>query len=742
MHQIRQCRFEFLALPWAILLLSSVVLTSSAAAAEQPPNVLFVAVDDLNDWVGCLGGHPQAKTPNIDRLAARGMLFTNAHCNASLCNPSRASVMTGTLPSTNGVHGNQQDWRQSPYLKNHKTLPQAFREQGYWTGACGKIFHANHGAECGALNGGHGGLRGFNHPASWTARFPSHAQQLPQLPVPTGRNFNGLDIWHWDWGPIDVPAAATEDGQAADWAARMLNEQDGEQPFFLAVGLYAPHGPWYCPPDYFDAHPLKNVELPPLNPDDDLDDVPAIAKRYLNNPHNHHAEVTRNDLYEEAVQAYLAQITFTDAMLGKVVDALDRSPAADNTIVVVWSDHGWHLGEKQKWHKGTNWEEGTRVPLIIVAPGVAQPGSECDQPVSLVDLYPTLLDLCGLSTDDKLDGTSLRPQLLDPSTPTTGPAYTINGGRHQSVRSKRWRYIRYSDGSEELYDHDADPMEYRNLADHPEHEGVKRELAAAFPGEIRRVDDSDAVRFGPDGEPTDIPDEGGFRPIFNGYDLTTWEGDTALWRVEKGAIVGETTANNSLDSNTFLIWRGSQPSNFELRLRFRVLGENNSGVQYRSQERPDLGPFAVSGYQADMHPAGDLLGMIYEEKGRRIIAKRGEKVVITPEGRKMLTGRIDSATNPDDQPFDLTEWHDLSVVADANHLIHKVDGQIVAEAWDHDADGRALRGLIALQLHRGPKMRAEFRDLRIRDLSPREPFAPERTPIPPDAVEVNGRRGR
>ena len=255
------------------------VVVGSARAAERP-NVLFVVFDDLNDWVGCLGGHPQSQTPHIDRLAARGMLFTNAHCNASLCNPSRASALTGTLPSTNGVHGNQQDWRLSPFLKDHPTLPQYFREHEYWTAAGGKTYHANHGGECSALNGGHGGLRGLNHPASWTERFPNHDRQIPKLPVPTGRNFNGLDIWHWDWGPIDVTDSAIEDGQVSDWAVRVLKRlpskassgdsrtdvtSTGTQidtPFFLAVGLYATHGPWYCPPAYFALHPIEDIELP------------------------------------------------------------------------------------------------------------------------------------------------------------------------------------------------------------------------------------------------------------------------------------------------------------------------------------------------------------------------------------------------------------------------------------------------------------------------------------------------
>ncbi len=725
-----------------VMILCVVAAAGGPAAKAARPNVLFIAIDDLNDWVGCLGGHPQVQTPNLDRLASRGVLFTNAHCNASLCNPSRTSVMTGTLPSTNGVHGNEQDWRTSPYLTGHLTLPEYFRKQGYWTAAGGKIFHANHGAECGALQGGHGGLQGFDRSAAWTERFPSHEQQLPKLPVPTGRNFNGLDIWHWDWGPIDVSEAVTEDGQVSDWAAGVLRRSDGApsdnsqaSPWFVAVGLYAPHGPWYCPPAYFQQYPIQSIQLPHLNPADDLDDVPAIAKRHLGNYFgDYHARITQNGLYEAAVQAYLAQITYADTNLGKVLDALEDSGQRDNTIIALWSDHGWHLGEKQKWHKGTNWEEGTRVPLMIVAPGVTQPDSTCDAPVSLVDLYPTLLDLCGLPAYERLDGESLVPWLEDPALPRERPAYTINGGRHQSVRSQRWRYIRYSDGSEELYDHAADPTEYRNLADNSELTDIKQKLAAAFPDEIRRADDADDPRH-----------EAGFRPIFNGYDLTSWEGDPQLWRVADGSLVGETTADGQLPHNRFLIWRGSQPGNFELRARFRVIGNNNSGVQYRSQERGDLGKWVLSGYQADIHPRPDLLGMVYEEKGRGIMATRSERVVITPDGRRMLAGTIDLtvlALTADGTPVpaDLSEWRELTIVASGNHITHQLDGTLVAEVWDHDADLRSLRGVIGLQLHAGPKMRVEFRDLRIKDLPPVDLTPPEQTPLPDDAPEVHAPR--
>lgn len=440
--------------------------------------MLFIAVDDLNDWIGPLGGHSQTRTPNLDRLAARGMLFTNAHCSYALCNPSRASVMSGLLPSTSGVFGNQQDWRKSVRLQGKETLPEYFRNRGYWTGAAGKIYHANHGGPEGALTGGHGGRRGFNHPASWSERYPSKEVQIPDLVVRTGQNWNGLDIWHWDWGPLDHPDSATVDGRCSDWAIEQLKRKH-TRPFFLALGIYAPHGPWYCPRPYFDRHPVDQIKLPVLK-EDDRDDLPPAAP----GPTRYHELILENNLYPAAVQAYLAQITFADATIGRVIDALDCSPHAANTIVCLWSDHGWYLGEKERWHKGGLWEEATRVPLLFVVPGMTEAGSVCKRPVSLVDLYPTLLELCGLPSRDDLDGISLVPLLKDPNAPRQRPAITISGGGERAsyaVRTERWRYIRYADGGEELYDHDADPNEWYNLAGGSKYSGVKRKLAGWIP---------------------------------------------------------------------------------------------------------------------------------------------------------------------------------------------------------------------------------------------------------------------
>jgi hypothetical protein len=316
-------------------------------------------------------------------------------------------------------------------------------------------------------------------------RFPEPGVQLADLPVHTGQNFNGLNIWHWDWGGIPVNDEATEDGQAVAWSADFLSKSH-KQPFFLTVGLYRPHSPWYVPQSYLEAFPEDQIQLPRVK-EDDLNDLPAAATGHVKKPGHHHELIVSKGLWKSAVRAYLASIAFADAQVGKLLAALDGGPHAQNTIVCLTSDHGWYLGEKQMWHKGKLWEETTRVPLTLAVPGVTTPETVCTQPVSLLDVYPTLTDLAKLKAPDHLDGESLLPLLKAPDSKRTRPALTASGGGESvsyAVRTERWRYIRYADGGEELYDHDADPDEWQNLAAAPEHAAVKAELAATLPTEF------------------------------------------------------------------------------------------------------------------------------------------------------------------------------------------------------------------------------------------------------------------
>jgi arylsulfatase A-like enzyme len=336
--------------------------------------------------------------------------------------------------------------------------------QGYHVVGGGKIFHG-----------------GFDDAASWHDYFkPTGNPQPKESPA------NGIPgTAQFDWGPVDAEDEQMSDAKTVAWAADYL-KQERDRPFFLAVGLHKPHLPWYVPQKYFDQYPLSDIKLPKA-PDDDLKDVPPPGRR-MARPDGDHRSVLEHKQWEKAVQGYLASITFCDAMVGRLMEALDKSGQAENTIIVFWGDHGWHLGEKQHWRKFALWEEATRVPLVISAPGVTKPGARCERTVSLLDLYPTLIELCGLSPRKELEGKSLQPLLRDAAAKWDRPILTTHGRENHAVRSERWRYIRYADGSEELYDHEKDPMEWTNLAGEASVADEKKELAAWLP----KVNEKDA----------------------------------------------------------------------------------------------------------------------------------------------------------------------------------------------------------------------------------------------------------
>lgn len=443
----------------ALLLL---IATPWAAFADEPsatkpgrPNVLMIAIDDLNDWCGPLGGHPQARTPHLDGLASQSVLFTRAYCAAPACNPSRAALMTGVSPSSSGVYHNNQPWR--PALPDAVTLPQLFTKHGYEALGCGKIYHGR-----------------FPDPASWDEYESKGAD-----PKPPNRPVNGIrPASHFDWGPVAATDAEMDDHRIIDWAIEQLNKPR-EKPLFLACGIYRPHLPWYVPTEYFERFPVAGLKLPEV-PSDDLDDVPAAGVK-MARPEGDHRQVLAAKQWPAAVQGYLASIAFADAQVGRLLEGLDRSPLADNTIVLLWSDHGWHLGEKQHWRKFALWEEACRVPLLVRLPGDKFRPGRCDEAVSLLDVYPTLADLCGLPLSAQLEGQSLRPLIGAPDSNRERPAVTTHGRNNHAVRDEKWRYIRYADGSEELYDHSRDPKEWRNLAGNREHDEIKRKLARWLP---------------------------------------------------------------------------------------------------------------------------------------------------------------------------------------------------------------------------------------------------------------------
>ncbi len=446
---------------------------ADSVIAEQKSNVLFLAVDDMKDWVNCLGGYEgTVHTPHIDRLAKRGMLFINAHCASPKCAPSRAAIMTGLRPSTTGLYDNGHWWL--PNLPSVVTIPAHFRNHGFRVVGAGKIFHHTAG----------------NHPPNqWDDFFRLTFREDPWFrsvklnypwskhePYPKGFPFSGVKgLGHEnDWGSLGIPDEEYDDALTTDYAVRFLKKKQ-DKPFFLACGLFRPHLPWYAPRKYFDLYSLDDIVLPNVR-EDDLDDLPPVGLKFAKARRSDLETIKSTGKWKHAVRAYLASITCADARLGRVLDALDKSPHAKNTIIVLWSDHGWHLGEKQHWHKSTLWEEATRVPLVISAPG-HQPGV-CDRPVSLLGLYPTLNELAGLKTIEPHDGVSLTPLLRNPKTEWKRPAVIEFKRGNAAVRSEHYRYIRYGDCGEELYDHKTDPHEWNNLASSEEHQAIKQELAA------------------------------------------------------------------------------------------------------------------------------------------------------------------------------------------------------------------------------------------------------------------------
>ena len=456
------------------------VIEDSTEAASKP-DVLFIAVDDLNDWVGVMGGPIQAQTPNIDALAERGMFFSNAHSVGTSCTPSRTALLTGMSPFNSGLYSHDIDWRESEVLSNAPTLPRFFRDNGYQTLGAGKIFHAHSYHLKGA--------QGQQDTSAWDAYFPSLKRQLTDEIYPVDQQTEGeargrgVATGVFDYMPIIATDAAMGDGQVVSWITDRLAESE-EGPRFIAAGIYRPHLPWYTPAKYFDLYPIEKIQLPPYL-DGDRNDVGTTRDMNLE-PHLGYDVMPKlseadTTAVKEAIQGYLASISFADAMVGELINALDASGRADSTIIILWADHGFHLGEKDIWGKLTLWERSSHVPLIVVAPGVTQIGTRSGEAVSLQSVYATLADLAGLEVPAHVDGTSLRPLLEDPSSSWDEVAFTTVEFGSYAVQDDHFRYIRYLEGGEELYDHRSDPNEWKNLASDPAYAETLAAMRAKLP---------------------------------------------------------------------------------------------------------------------------------------------------------------------------------------------------------------------------------------------------------------------
>lgn len=436
----------------------------------KKPNVVFIAVDDLNDWLGCMKGHPNAKTPNLDQLAAEGVLFLNAHCQSPLCGPSRASLMSGLRPSTSGIYGMIEDDQirsENPVTKDIVFLPEYFKNHGYTTMGIGKLFHTH--APKGIFDESGGRFPGFGPLPEkrfvWdgigTADLKKHGKTAT------------------DWGAFPAADSLMPDFNSANWAIERLS-QEYDQPFFLAVGFLRPHVPFYVPQKWFDMHPVDEIKLPNYK-EDDLDDIPEIA-RIMNDlpmmPSTRWA--IESGEWVNIVRAYLACVSFVDHQIGRVLNALKNSEHANNTVVVLWSDHGYRFGEKGTFAKHTLWEEATNAPLIFA--GVSIPkGKVINTPAEMLSVYPTLLELCSLPPYNRNEGKSLVPVMMGKSTGKKNVAVTTFGMNNHSIRSEQYRYTHYEDGGEELYDHFSDLNEWYNLSENMKLKKLKSDMQKHLP---------------------------------------------------------------------------------------------------------------------------------------------------------------------------------------------------------------------------------------------------------------------
>lgn len=461
------------------------MLSPSLSRAQTPgaagkPNILCIFVDDLNDWIGCYGGHPQAITPNIDRFAQGATLFERAYCPAPLCNPSRVSTLTGVRPSSTGLYTNSVNFRRpgESTIPDAVTLPQYLQKQGYKTFGGGKIFHWSEGEG--------------SDPVSWDVQYageaPIHWPEGYKSKVPWPAGSYREKMWHW--GALDERKEDSGDWQNAQKAAALFRQQH-DQPFFIACGISKPHLPFFCPKEFFDMHPLEKIILPSVY-QNDLKDLPPAGQAGASP--EAHAAIVESGEWHHAVQSYLACTSYADACIGLVLDALRNSPYFENTMVVLWGDHGWSLGEKEHWAKVSLWEEGTRCPFIIRMPGQEQ-GVRCPRVVNSIDLYPTVVDVLGQPAVSQLQGRSIAPLLRDARTEWPYASLTTHYFGNHGVRSERWAYVRYVNGDEELYDMHNDPNQWFNLAEKAEYQPIKEELARWLP--------TTNINLGPEGAPAE-----------------------------------------------------------------------------------------------------------------------------------------------------------------------------------------------------------------------------------------------
>jgi len=688
---------------------------SAASTAERPNIVFFFTDDQTSSTLGCYG-HPIVQTPNIDSLAARGVRFQNAFVSQSICWVSRTSILTGLTGRSYGTPDNPEQTREDAARTLYSDL---LREHGYRTGFFGK-WHAKMPT----------GYRPADHFDEFEDIFrnPFYKKQ------PDGSLRHETDL-------------------IVDRGIEFVRRQAKDQPFSLNLWFNA------CHAEDGDRRPGLHFAWPP-SADGMYDDV-AMPPPRLNDPAIFESlpdclqtSITRERFfwrwntaqkYQTNLRAYLRMVSGIDAAIGRLMKALDEAGLADNTIIVYSADNGFHMGNRGLAGKWSHFEESLRVPLIVCDPRVPaeQRGKVTDALALNLDFPATFLDWAGAPVPEHYQGRSLRPIIAgevpaDWRTETFHEHFAVRNRipAWEGLRSDRFKYARYFDHELEfLYDLQNDPDELVNLAADPAHAATlraMRERTAAVVAELGGPLSPLRGEFQASTVPHPVasaaatvkPGPDGFVNLFNGKNLNGWAGDPQFWSVEDGALTGQT--DGTLKMNQFITWKGSTIRNFDLRVKVKIAAGGNSGLQYRGTPRPDLGLDVVTGYQCDIVADNPKYnGMLYEEKGRRILAHTGERVIVDPDGRPWIVGHMPF------QAFAPDEWHEYRVLVEANHHQHWIGGHPIADLIDLDEEGRALEGVLAMQVHAGPAMKVQFKDIRIKHLPDDLPLLrAENHPIP------------
>lgn len=706
----------------SIVFLCLLLVAIPAGLTAERPNIVFFFTDDqTSDTLGCYG-HPIVQTPTLDALAARGTRFENAFVSQSICWVSRTTILTGL---TGRSYGTPEDPDLTRPDVAETLYADLLRDHGYRTGFYGK-WHAR-------MPKGH-------RPADHFDEFENIFRAPFFKKQPDGSLIHETDL-------------------IVDRGIDFVRRQPQDQPFALHLWFNASHaedgdrrpGLHFAWPQSADGmYEDVRMPLPRLND-------PAIFEAL---PEPFQTSITRERFfwrwntdwkYQTNMRAYLRMISGIDAAIGRFMQALDEAGLTDNTIIVYSADNGFHMGNRGLAGKWSHFEESLRVPLIITDPRVprSEQGKVTDAVALNVDFPSTFLDWASVPIPEHYQGRSLHPILVG-QTPEDWPTESFHehfAVRHripawEGLRNERFKYARYFDHDLEfLHDLQNDPDELVNLANDPDYAATLQEMrqrttavvaklggplpplrgefqASTVPHPVAAA--AATIRPGPDG----------FVNLFNGKNLNGWAGEPEFWSVEDGALTGRT--DGSLKRNHFITWMGSTIRNFDLRVQVKISGGGNSGLQYRGIPRPDLGLDMVTGYQCDIVANNPKYnGMLYEERGRRILAHTGERVIVDPEGRSWIVGHMPVQDFPPD------EWHEYRVLVEGNHHRHWINGHPTADLIDFDEQGRSLEGVLAMQVHTGPAMTVQFKDIRIRHLPDDLPLLQAADhPIPAGSVGV------